>query len=117
MGGGVTIYHNPKCGTSRTVLGLIEAAGVTPETVLYLEAGWSEATLVRLLKRAGARPRDWLRLRGTPAEALGLTGPAAADADILAAMVAHPVLVERPVVETPKGVRLCRPAETVRDLL
>ncbi len=116
MSGGVTIYHNPKCGTSRTVLGLIEAAGVAPDVVLYLETGWDEAELARLMARAGVRPHDWLRLRGTPAEDLRLTGADVPDEVILKAMAAYPILVERPIVETAKGVALCRPAEKVATL-
>ena len=117
MAGGITIYHNPECGTSRTVLASLEAAGVQPQVVLYLEAGWTREGLTRLLERAEAKPRDWLRVRNSPAEALGLTAPEATDEAIFEAMLTHPVLVDRPVVETPKGVKLCRPAETVVALL
>lgn len=117
MAGGVTIYHTPKCGTSRTALGLIEAAGIAPDVVPFLETGWSRALLTRLMKRAGATPRDWLRAKEPLAAELGLTAADASDAAILKAMLAHPVLVDRPVVETPKGVRMCRPAELVNDLL
>ncbi|BCW88588.1 Arsenate reductase [Alphaproteobacteria bacterium SO-S41] len=117
MAGGITIYHNPECGTSRTVLASIEAAGFQPEVVLYLEAGWTRDGLTRLLERALANPRDWLRVRNSPAEELGLTAPDTADEAIFEAMLVHPVLVDRPVVETPKGVKLCRPAETVLELL
>jgi len=113
----ITIYHNPDCGTSRDALALIEAAGVRPAVELYLEAGWTRVGLVHLLTRAGATPRDWLRLRNSPAEDLGLTGPDVREEAILEAMLVHPILVERPVVETPKGVRLCRPAAVVGELL
>jgi arsenate reductase len=113
----VTIYHKPDCGTSREALALIEAAGHTPKVVLYLEVGWTRAELRRLLARAGATPRDWLRVRGAPAESLGLTAPEASGETILEAMLVHPILVERPVVETPKGVKLCRPAALVGELL
>lgn len=113
----VTIFHNPKCGASRTVVETVEAAGFAPEIVEYLKAGWTRPQLEDLLARMGAKPRDILRTRGTPAEALGLLDPGVSDAKILDAMVAEPMLVERPIVATPKGVRLCRPAERVRDLL
>jgi arsenate reductase len=113
----ITIFHNPKCGTSRTVVETVQAAGYAPEIVEYLKAGWTRAQLEGLLARMGAKPRDILRARGTPAEALGLLDPAVSDDRILQAMVAEPILVERPIVATPKGVRLCRPAERVRDLL
>ena len=117
MAGGVTIYHSPKCGTSRTALGLIEAAGIAPEIVPFLETGWSRALLTRLMKQAGVTPRDWLRAKEPLAAELGLTDGKASDAAILKAMLAHPVLVDRPVVETAKGVRMCRPAEIVAELL
>ena len=113
----ITIFHNPACGTSRTVLALIRAAGYAPTVVEYLETGWSKPQLEGLLARMGAGPRDILRRRGTRAAELGLLDPAAGDAQLLAAMVAHPVLVERPIVETPLGTRLCRPAELVLPLL
>jgi arsenate reductase len=113
----VTIFHNPKCGTSRNVLAMIQASGVEPTVVEYLKAGWTREQLLDLLARAGETPRDWLRAKGTPAAELGLLEPGVADAAILAAMVAHPILVERPVVVSPKGVRLCRPSERVFDLL
>jgi arsenate reductase len=113
----VTIFHNPKCGTSRNVLAMIQASGVEPTVVEYLKAGWTREQLLDLLARAGATPRDWLRAKGTPAAELGLLEPDVADAAILAAMVAHPILVERPIVVSPKGVGLCRPSERVFDLL
>ena len=113
----ITIFHNPSCGTSRNVLALIREAGREPAVVEYLKAGWTVEQLTDLLARAGAKPRDWLRVRGTPAEDLGLTAEDAADAAILAAMAAHPILVERPIVVTPKGVALCRPKERVLELL
>ena len=99
------------------MLATLEEAGAQPAVVLYLEAGWTRAGLARLLERAGAAPRDWLRVRNSPAEALGLTLPEASDEAIFEAMLAHPVLVDRPVVETPKGVKMCRPAEEVNALL
>jgi arsenate reductase len=113
----ITIFHNPKCGTSRTVVETVQAAGYAPEIVEYLKAGWTRPQLEGLLVRMGAKPRDILRARGTPAETLGLLDPAVSDDRILEAMVAEPILVERPIVATPKGVRLCRPAERVRELL
>ena len=116
-GAKTTLYHNPSCGTSRNTLAAIRAAGVEPEVVEYLKAGWTRPLLERLLKTMGATPRDILRVRGTPAEALGLTAPDASDDQILNAMVAHPILVERPIVVTPKGAALCRPMEKVQALL
>jgi arsenate reductase len=113
----VTIFHNPKCGTSRNVLAMIQATGAPPTVVEYLKAGWTRKQLVDLLARAKATPRDWLRAKGSPAAELGLLDPATTDEAILAAMVADPILVERPIVVTPKGVALCRPSERVFDLL
>jgi len=113
----VTIFHNPVCGTSRNVLAAVREAGHEPTVVEYLKTGWTEAQLKDLLARMGARPGDILRTRGTPAAELGLLDDGASDAAIVAAMVAHPMLVERPIVVTPKGIRLCRPAETVQALL
>ncbi len=113
----VVIYHNPKCGTSRNALAMIRAAGCEPEVVDYLKAGWTEKTLKALLKAMKARARDILREKGTKASELALTDPKASDADILAAMVADPVLVNRPIVQTPKGTVLARPSERVYDVL
>lgn len=113
----ITIYHNPKCGTSRNTLAMIEAAGYAPEVVEYVKAGWTRPQLDAILGEMGAAPRDIMRTKGTPAEELGLTDPAASDEAILAAMVEHPILVNRPIVVTPKGTRLCRPSELVLDLL
>lgn len=113
----VTIYHNPNCGTSRKVLAMIEDAGEIPAVVEYSKVGWTRALLADLLSLMGANPRDLLRERGTPAAELGLTDPDTDDEAILAAMVDHPILVERPIVVTPKGAALCRPAERVLDLL
>jgi len=113
----VTIFHNPACGTSRNVLAALIEAGARPKVVEYLKAGWTAPQLKGLLAAMKLKPRDILRVRGTPAEELGLTRPAASDAAILAAMVAHPILVERPIVVTPKGAALCRPAERVQSLL
>jgi len=113
----VTIFHNPGCGTSRAVLATLRERGARPAVVEYLKTGWSRPQLQGLLKAMKARPRDILRTRGTPAEALGLTAPDATDDTILAAMVAEPILVERPIVVTPKGTALCRPAERLEALL
>jgi arsenate reductase len=113
----ITIYHNPKCGTSRNALAMIEAAGYAPAVVEYVKAGWTRPQLETILAAMGATAREIMRTKGTPAEDLGLTDPAASDAAILTAMVEHPILVNRPIVVTPKGTRLCRPSEAVLDLL
>lgn len=113
----VTIFHNPKCGTSRNVLAMIRAAGYEPTVIEYLKAGWTREQLEALLVAMGARPRDIVRTKGTPAAELGLDDPAANDGLILSAMIEHPILVERPIVVTPLGTRLCRPSESVFDLL
>ncbi len=113
----ITIFHNPNCGTSRNVLAAIREAGREPKVVEYLKVGWTRPQLETLLKAMQVGARDILRVRGTSAEALGLTKPSATDEAIIAAMVAEPVLVERPIVVTPKGAALCRPAERVRGLL
>ena len=113
----ITIYHNPDCGTSRNALAMIEAAGYRPTVVEYLKVGWTHAQLDRLLADMRLRPRDLLREKGTPAAELGLLDPAASDAKILAAMIEHPILVNRPIVVTPRGTALCRPSEVVLELL
>ena len=113
----ITIYHNPDCGTSRNALAMIEAAGYAPVVVEYRQTGWSRELLERLLTEMGASPRDLLREKGTPAAELGLLDPEVADEAILDAMLAHPILVNRPIVVTPKGTRLCRPSEAVLALL
>jgi arsenate reductase (glutaredoxin) len=113
----ITIYHNPKCGTSRNTLAMIEAAGYVPEVVEYVKAGWTRAQLEQILKDMGGTAREIMRSKGTPAEELGLTDPAASDEAILAAMIAHPILVNRPIVVTPLGTKLCRPSEVVLGLL
>jgi arsenate reductase len=112
-----TIFHNPNCGTSRNVLQAIRDAGIEPKVVEYVRQGWTRDQLKALFDRMGVKPRDVLRVRGTPAEALGLTDPQVSDDRIIEAMVEHPILVERPIVDAPKGARLCRPAERVADLL
>lgn len=113
----IAIFHNPACGTSRNALAMIQAAGYEPAIVEYLEAGWTREQLVHLLGEMQATPRDIMREKGTPAADLGLLDPAVGDDALLAAMVEHPILVNRPIVVTPKGVRLCRPSEAVLDLL
>ena len=110
----VTIYHNPKCTTSQHVLAMIEASGAKPNVVEYLKAGWTKPQLKALFAAAGLTPREAMRKKA--ADDLGISEKATA-VQILDAMVANPVLVERPFVETSKGVRLCRPKETVRELL
>ena len=113
----VVIYHNPACGTSRNTLALLREKGVEPRVVEYLKVGWTREQLEELVERSGCSVRDLLRDRGTRAAELGLTDPATSDEAIIAAMVLDPVLVNRPIVETPKGVALCRPAEQVLGLL
>ncbi len=113
----VVIHHNPDCGTSRNVLAMIDAAGETPVVIPYLETGWTRPQLLGLFAAAGLTPRTALRTTQSPAEELGLLDPAVEDETLLAAMQAHPVLVNRPIVCTPRGVRLCRPGEIVLDLL
>lgn len=113
----ITIYHNPACGTSRNTLAMIRAAGYEPTVVEYLHAGWTRRQLEELLAAMQARPRDILRGKGTPAAELGLLAPSVTDDRILDAMVEHPILVNRPIVVTPKGVKLSRPSEAVLDLL
>jgi arsenate reductase len=113
----IVIFHNPACGTSRNVVAMVREAGHEPTVVEYLKAGWARGQLTELLAEAGATPRDWLRAKGTPAGELGLLDPVTTDDAILAAMVADPILVERPIVVTPKGVALCRPSERVFALL
>ena len=116
-GGPITIYHNPACGASRNVLAMVRAAGYEPTVVEYLKAGWTRPQLQSLLAEMGARPRDILRDKGTPAAELGLLSPDASDDALLDAMVAHPILVNRPIVSTPKGTRLARPSEAVLEVL
>ena len=113
----ITIFHNPGCGTSRNVLAMIEAAGYAPTVIEYLKAGWTRPQLEGLLAAMGVQARDILREKGTPAGELGLPDPAVADDVLIEAMLAHPILVNRPIVVTPKGARLCRPSEAVLALL
>ena len=111
----VVIHHNPDCGTSRNVLAIIEAAGYAPTVVEYLKTGWTRPQLLALFAAAGLTPRAALRETKSPAAELGLLAPGVDDETILEAMLAHPVLVNRPIVCTAKGVRLCRPSESVLD--
>ena len=113
----VTIYHNPACGTSRNTLALLREKGIEPTVVEYLKTGWTKEQLRDLLKRLDRPARDILRVRGTEAHELGLTDPAASEDALIAAMILQPILVERPIVVTPKGAALCRPAELVLPLL
>lgn len=113
----VTIYHNPACGTSRNALGLIRNAGIEPAIVEYLQDPPDRATLLGLIRRAGLSVRQALREKGTPYAELGLDDPSLGDDALLDAMLAHPVLINRPFVVTPLGVRLCRPSELVLDIL
>jgi arsenate reductase len=113
----VIIYHNPACGTSRNVLGLIRNAGIEPHVVEYLKTPPSRALLENLLARGGMKVRDILRKKAPPYSELGLDNPERDDDAIFAAIAKHPVLIERPIVVSPKGVRLCRPSEKVLEIL
>ncbi|KQN90255.1 arsenate reductase [Sphingomonas sp. Leaf231] len=113
----IVIYHNPGCGTSRNTLGLIRNAGVEPHVVEYLKTPPSRALLVELIDRAGITPRDLLREKGTPYTELGLGDTSLSDDVLVNAMMAHPILINRPLVVSPLGVKLCRPSEAVLDLL
>ena len=113
----VTIYHNPACGTSRNTLALLREHGVEPTVVEYLKVGWTQPQLEDLLKRMGGSAHQILRVMGTDAEALGLTRPGVSDEILIAAMVKEPKLVNRPIVVTAKGVKLCRPQDLALELL
>jgi len=113
----VVIHHNPECGTSRNTLALLKAAGYAPTVIEYLKTGWTKPQLLGLFAAAGLSPRTALRVTKSPAEALGLTDPLVSDEALLEAMVAHPILVNRPIVCTARGVRLCRPSEIVLEIL
>ena len=113
----VVIHHNPDCGTSRNVVAIVEASGETPVIVRYLDTGWTRPQLLGLFAAASLTPRTALRTTKSPAEALGLLDPSVDDAALLDTMLAHPVLVNRPIVCSPRGVRLCRPSKAVLDLL
>ncbi len=113
----VTIYHNPACGTSRNTLAMIRQSGVEPVVIEYLKHPPSRERLVDLLSKMEMRPRQLLREKGTPYAELGLADPKWADDELIDFMMKHPILINRPIVETPKGVRLCRPSETVLGIL
>lgn len=112
-----TIYHNPACGTSSNVLALLRAAGLEPVVIDYLRDPPSRERLIELIQAAGLTVREALRQKGTPYDELGLGDPVLTDDQLLDAMMAHPILINRPFVVTAKGTRLCRPSETVRELL
>ncbi|MDX1781916.1 MAG: arsenate reductase (glutaredoxin) [Thalassovita sp.] len=113
----VVIHHNPDCGTSRNVLEIIRKAGYDPVVIEYLQTGWTRPQLLALFAAAGLTPRQALRTTKSPAEELGLLDPSVPDEVLLEHMLEYPVLVNRPIVCTPKGVKLCRPSEVVLDLL
>jgi arsenate reductase len=113
----IVIHHNPDCGTSRNVLAFIKASGEVPVVIPYLDTGWTRPQLRALFAAADLTPRTALRTSKSPAQELGLLDPSVDDDTLLDAMLAHPVLVNRPIVCSPKGVRLCRPSEAVLDLL
>ena len=113
----IIVYHNPACGTSRNTIAMIRDAGIEPHVVEYLKTPPSRALLIDLIARAGMRPRDLLRVKGTPFAELGLGDEGLSDDTLIDAMMAHPILINRPFVVSPKGVRLCRPSERVFDLL
>lgn len=113
----VTIYHNPDCGTSRNTLALIRNSGTEPEVIEYLKTPPSKERLVSLIAAMGIHPRELLRQKGTPYEELGLHEPKWTDDDLVGFMLQHPILINRPIVETPLGTKLCRPSEAVLDIL
>ena len=113
----IVIYHNPACGTSRNVLAMIRNSGVEPHVVEYLKTPLARALLVELIKRAAMKPRDLLREKGTPFAELGLQDASLSDEALIDAMIEHPILINRPLVVTPLGVKLCRPSEAVLDIL
>ena len=113
----IVIYHNPECGTSRNALAMIRNAGIEPHIVEYLKTPPSRALLESLIERAGITPRALLREKGTPYAELGLGSPDLTDSQLIDAMMAHPVLINRPLVVSPLGVKLCRPSEEVLDLI
>jgi len=115
--GKVTIYHNPDCGTSRNVLGLIRNAGIEPTVIEYLKSPPDRQTLLGLIKRMGTGVRELLRRKGTPYDELGLDDPKLTDDQLIDAMLANPILINRPIVVTSLGVKLCRPSETVLNIL
>ena len=112
-----TVYHNPQCGTSQKVLGILSDEGIETEVIEYLKTPPTKDKLRELVRKMGVGVRDVLREKGTPYHDLGLDNPSLTDEQLLDAMVAHPILINRPIVVTPSGVKLCRPSETVRELL
>lgn len=113
----IVIYHNPDCGTSRNTLAMIRNAGIEPHVIEYLKTPPSRALLISLIARMGTTPRALLREKGTPYGELGLGDPSLSDDQLIDAMTAHPILINRPIVVSPLGVKLCRPSEAVLDLL
>ncbi|OYX63111.1 MAG: arsenate reductase (glutaredoxin) [Sphingomonadales bacterium 32-64-17] len=113
----IVIYHNPECGTSRNALAMIRNAGIEPHVVEYLKTPPSRAMLESLIERAGITPRELLREKGTPFAELGLGDPALSDVHLIDAMMEHPILINRPLIVSPLGVKLCRPSEEVLDLI
>ncbi|MCI3130984.1 arsenate reductase (glutaredoxin) [Phenylobacterium aquaticum] len=113
----ITIFHNPACGTSRNTIGIVEAAGYAPTVVEYLKTGWTRPQLETLINQMGVTPRDLLREKGTPAAELGLLELGVSDESVLEAMLAHPILVNRPIVVTPLGAVLSRPSEKVLEVM
>jgi len=113
----IVVYHNPECGTSRNVVEIIQGSGVKPIIIEYLKSGWTKPQLLGLFSAAGITARDALRTSKSPAEELGLTDPNIDDESLINAMVKDPILVNRPIVCSPKGVRLCRPSEAVLEIL
>ena len=113
----ITIFHNPACGTSRNVVAMVRAAGYEPQVIEYLQVGWTQGQLRELARQAGLTFRQLIREKGAPAAELGLLADGVDENSNQDAMVEHPILVNRPIVVTPKGVRLCRPSEGVLDLL
>lgn len=113
----VTIYHNPSCGTSRNTLAMIRASGEEPEVIEYLKTPPTKSRLKELIKQMGIAPRELLRRKGTPYDELGLDDPSLTDEQLIDAMMAHPILINRPIVVTSVGARLCRPSEAVLEIL
>jgi arsenate reductase len=113
----ITIYHNPSCGTSRNTLAMIRQSGVEPHVIEYLKTPPSQTELIDLIARMGITARDLLRRKGTPYDQLGLDDPSLSDEALINAMMAHPILINRPIVVTPLGAKLCRPSEVVLDIL
>lgn len=113
----ITIYHNPACGTSRNVLAMIRNSGEEPRIIEYLQTPPSRTELVELMRQMGITPRELLRRKGTPYDELGLDDPRFSDDELIDFMIAQPILINRPIVVTPQGVKLCRPSEAVLDIL